>query len=149
MAKSAVAAAAYFLIVFLLGFGLGTIRVLIVAPRLGETTAVLLETPLMLAASWTSCGWCLRRFEVAPKEGARAVMGAIALALLMAAELAVSVLLFGRNPTDLAAGYRTTPGAIGLAAQAAFGLMPLVRPYAAQGRGLNQSRDVAKGRIPA
>jgi hypothetical protein len=57
VAKSAVAGAVYFLVVFLLGFGLGTIRVLFVAPRLGQTTAVLLETPLMLAASWTSCGW--------------------------------------------------------------------------------------------
>jgi hypothetical protein len=128
MAKSIVAGAAYFLIVFLLGFGLGTIRVLLVAPRLGETTAVLLEIPLMLAASWVSCGWCLRRFEIATKTEARAVMGGVAFALLMAAELAVSVLLFGRSPNGFVGGYRTTPGAIGLAAQVAFGLMPLVRP---------------------
>lgn len=55
-------------------------------------------------------------------------MGAIAFALLMAAELAMSVLLFGRNPTDFVAGYQTMPGAIGLAAQVAFGLAPLLRP---------------------
>jgi hypothetical protein len=127
MPKSVAAGAAYFLIVFLLGFGLGMIRVLLVAPRLGETTAVLLETPFMLAASWTSCGWCLRRFEVPPKADARAVMGVVAFALLMAAELAISVLIFGRSPTGFVAGYLTTPGAIGLAAQAAFGLMPLDR----------------------
>ena len=100
MAKSTVAGAAYFLIVFLLGFGLGTIRVLLVAPCLGETMAVLLETPLMLAASWASCGWCLRWFEVAPKADARAVMGGVAFALLMAAELAVSVLLFGQTASS-------------------------------------------------
>jgi hypothetical protein len=54
-------------------------------------------------------------------------MGAVAFALLMAAELAVSVLLFGRSPSDFVAGYRTTPGVIGLAAQLAFGLLPLLR----------------------
>jgi hypothetical protein len=52
-------------------------------------------------------------------------MGGVAFALLMAAELAMSVLLFGRNPSDFVAGYRTMPGAIGLAAQVAFGLMPI------------------------
>ena len=54
----------------------------------------------MLAASWASCGWCLRWFEVAPKADARAVMGGVAFALLMAAELAVSVLLFGQTASS-------------------------------------------------
>jgi hypothetical protein len=152
MAKSAVADAAYFLIVFLLGFGLGTIRVLLVAPRLGETMAVLLETPLMLAASWASCGWCLRWFEVAPKADARALTGGVAFALLMAAELAVSVLLVGRSPNGFLGAYRTTPGAIGLAAQVAFGLMPLVRPCAGARTGARirdgAAREQSRGELP-
>ena len=52
------AGALYAVIVLLVGFILGTIRVLLLAPRLGETTAVILEAPMMLAASWFICRWC-------------------------------------------------------------------------------------------
>jgi hypothetical protein len=45
------AGALYAITVFLIGFILGTIRVLLLAPHLGETIAVILEAPLMLAAS--------------------------------------------------------------------------------------------------
>jgi hypothetical protein len=55
MVVSAWAGALYALLVFLIGFILGTIRVLLIAPRLGETIAVLLETPVILGASF---GWC-------------------------------------------------------------------------------------------
>jgi hypothetical protein len=57
----------------------------------------------------------------------------------MAAELAVSVLLFGRSPHGFVGGYRTAPRAIGLAAQVAFGLMPLVRPCAGARTGLESA----------
>ena len=53
------AGALYANIVFLIGFILGTIRVLLLAPRLGETTAVIAEVPVMLAASWFVCRWCV------------------------------------------------------------------------------------------
>jgi hypothetical protein len=39
------AGALYAIIVFLIGFILGSIRVLLVAPRLGETIAVIIEAP--------------------------------------------------------------------------------------------------------
>jgi len=42
----------YWAAVFLIGFVLGTLRVLFVAPSVGETAAVLAEMPFMLAASW-------------------------------------------------------------------------------------------------
>jgi hypothetical protein len=58
MANASKAGALYALIVFLIGFILGTIRVLLIVPRLGETAAVMLETPVMLAASWFVCRWC-------------------------------------------------------------------------------------------
>jgi hypothetical protein len=38
----------YALCVFVVGVGLGIMRVLLVAPRLGATASVLLETPIML-----------------------------------------------------------------------------------------------------
>jgi hypothetical protein len=96
--RSAVGAAgAYFAVVFAAGFIAGSIRVLIVAPRLGRLGAVIIELPAMLAISWLICGWAVWRFGVPARLGARAVMGAIAFALLMLAELSVSVVVFGRS----------------------------------------------------
>jgi hypothetical protein len=47
--------AVYAIIAFLIGFILGAIRVLLVAPRLGGTLAVIIETPIMLTTSWFVC----------------------------------------------------------------------------------------------
>ena len=47
-ASSLLAAASYFLLVFLAGFGLGVVRTLWVVPALGERWAELIEIPLML-----------------------------------------------------------------------------------------------------
>ena len=52
---------AYFAVVFAAGFVLGTLRVLVVAPHLGEIAAVVAELPIMLAVSWIICGWLLGR----------------------------------------------------------------------------------------
>jgi hypothetical protein len=52
-------------VVFFVGFILGTVRVLLIAPRLGETAAVLLETPVMLVASWFVCRWYVKRLGTA------------------------------------------------------------------------------------
>ena len=42
----------YFVIVFSFAFAMGIARGLVVAPRLGEFSAVLLEIPVLLAFSW-------------------------------------------------------------------------------------------------
>ena len=57
------AGALYAIIVFVIGFILGTIRVLLVAPRLGETIAVIIEAPVILTASWFVCRWCVKRLD--------------------------------------------------------------------------------------
>ena len=46
------AALRYFGIIFALGFVLGTIRTLWLAPIVGTVGAVLIELPIMLIASW-------------------------------------------------------------------------------------------------
>ena len=58
------AGALYAIIVFVIGFNLGTMRLLLLVPRLGETTAVIFEAPIMLAASWFVCRWCVDRLDV-------------------------------------------------------------------------------------
>ena len=54
-------------------------------------------------------------------------MGAVAFALLMILEFALSGLVFGQPASAWLEGFRTTPGAIGLAAQIAFGFVPLIQ----------------------
>lgn len=119
------AAFAYFAIVFALGFVLGTVRVLVAEPRIGITAATLIELPVMLSASWLACGWVIRRLAL-PRRG-RWVMGAVALALLLLGELGVSTLLMGRGLPEHFATYERLPNQIGLAAQLAFAVFPLVR----------------------
>lgn len=126
-AKSPVLAGiAYFALVFALGFLLGTVRTLFVqeAPSGGRLVGVLIELPIMLAASWFLCRYVIRRFAVAPTVVDRVVMGGLAFALLLLAELAVGALLFGRTPGEHFALYGDASYALGLAAQIAFGLMP-------------------------
>ncbi len=120
---------AYFVLVFALGFLLGTVRTLLVrdAPSSGRLLGVLIELPVMLSASWFLCRDVIRRLAVAPTFVARAVMGGVAFALLFLAELVLDVLLFGRTPGEHFALYREASYALGLAAQLGFGLMPLVQ----------------------
>lgn len=65
----------YALTVFLIGFIFGTIRVLLVVPRLGETAAVILEAPVMLGASWFVCRWCVGRLVVPLRVGRTPIPG--------------------------------------------------------------------------
>lgn len=116
------AAFAYVLPVFAVAFALGALRVTLVAPQTGALAAVALELPLVLALSWAVAGRVLRRWPQAP----RAAVGALAFALLMLLELATA-LAFGQTPAAFLAALATAPGALGLAGQAGFGLIPLVR----------------------
>ena len=131
---SAKAGLAYGLIVFAIGFALGAIRVLAVAPRVGATAAVTLEAPIMLAASWKTATFCIARFGVAATIRVRIAMGLVAFATLTAGELGLSLLAFGRPLADFLQGYATLPGLIGLAAQVAFAMIPLIRLAAAERR---------------
>ena len=121
------AAFAYFGIVFCLGFALGVARTAVFAPMIGAVGAVSLEAPVMLAASWVVCGWTVRVFAVEPTLPARAAMGAIAFALLMAAEFIIGSLLFARDPMTALQSWASAAGAIGLASQIGFAVMPLLR----------------------
>src|SRR5215813_8001024 len=66
-----------------IGFIFGTIWVLLLVPRLGETTAVIIEAPIILAASWFVCRWCVDRLDVEPTVPARSLMGLVAFLVLM------------------------------------------------------------------
>jgi hypothetical protein len=124
--RALVAGLAYAALVFALGFALGTIRVLVVAPRVGDTAAVLFELPLMLAASYLACRALVGRFAVPSAAAPRLAMGGLALAVLFLAEAAVGVLGFGRTLAEHLATYRAPGAQLGLAAQLVFAALPLV-----------------------
>jgi hypothetical protein len=86
----------YFSLVFAAGFLLGTARVFLLIPRLGELYSVFLELPIILSISWVGCQWTVHRFHVKEEIAPRAAMGITAFGLLMFAELALSVFGFGR-----------------------------------------------------
>ena len=123
------AGALYAIIVFLIGFIFGTIRVLLLIPRLGETTAVILEAPVMLAASWFVCRWSVDRLDVRPMVPARSLMGLVAFLVLMSAEFGLGASLFGRSLVNQLSAYRSLPGAIGLAAQVIFAVFPVIQVW--------------------
>ena len=123
------AGTAYWGLMFILGFVMGTVRTMFVAdaPVGGRILGVLLELPIMLTASWFLCSFAIRRFHVPTTLGARALMGGLAFALLLLAELVVGALLFGRSASEHFALYREASYAVGLAAQIGFALMPSVQ----------------------
>lgn len=117
------AAASYWAVVFALGFVLGTVRVLWIAPAVGLLPATALELPVMLGASWIASGWLVRRFAL--RAGGEALAaGALAFALLMAAECALAGVLSGQSPAQWLAGLAEPHAALGLAGQVLFALMP-------------------------
>jgi hypothetical protein len=117
------AAMAYWAVVFALGFVLGTVRTLWLAPAIGLVPATLAELPLMLAASWWASGWLVRRFAITTPAAGLA-MGGLAFTLLMAAELALAIGLIALSPAQWLAGLRQLHGLIGLAGQVVFAVLP-------------------------
>jgi hypothetical protein len=117
--------AVYFAAVFMVGFVLGTIRTLVLVPRLGEFGAVAAELPVILAAAWVICGRLLRNRKLTRSEAAGT--GAVAFVLLMLAEAALSVVLSGRTVTGHLVLYGEPAHLLGLAGQIAFAFFPLMR----------------------
>ncbi len=120
------AGSAYFAIIFALGFVLGSARVLVIAPRIGEFAATMLELPVILAASWIVAGWLIKQLQIAPDTKSRLLMGGVAFGLVMIAEPLLG-LSFGRSLAEQGSALLRPAGLAGLAGQALFGLMPWIR----------------------
>lgn len=127
MTRAILAGLAYFGVVFATGFALGTLRVLVLAPKLGESTAVLVELPIILAVSWVTCRWFIARFRVPKMPTDRLVMGGLAFAVLLGAEFGVSVLGFGRTLSAHLQQYQQLSALIGLAGQVLFASFPIAQ----------------------
>lgn len=117
----------YFGAVFVIGFLLGAVRVPFLVPRLGERWAELLEMPLMLIAIHWAAGLVLRRFRGPPSAAALLRIGALALALLVLAELLLAVVLAGREVAEYLGSRDPVSGTVYLAMLLVFAAMPWLR----------------------
>jgi hypothetical protein len=117
--------ATYFAVVFGAGFLLGVIRVLWVAPRVGERSAELLEMPIMCLVSIVSARWIARRM-VAPTPLRLLGVGAVALGLLVSAEW--GMVLFVRRITvhEYLASRDPVSGMAFIIALGLFTIMPVI-----------------------
>ncbi len=114
----------YFVVAFVAGILLGTLRVLVLAPAFGPAAAVLIELPVILGIAWIACRPLARRLPA--QAGARLAMGGVAFVLLMLAEGLLGV-AFGRPLSTQLRDLGTAAGLLGLAGQAAFGLLPILQ----------------------
>ena len=115
--------AAYFGLVFGVGFLLGIVRVLAVEPRLGERWAELVEAPLMLVAIIFSARFVVRRFP-APRRAEYVVSGAVALMLLVFVEFSVVLGIRGSSLSEYFAERDPVAGSVYILMLAVFAAMP-------------------------
>ena len=114
----------YLLVVFGAGFALGPIRVLWLVPRVGVRTAELLEMPIMLLVIVLAARWIVHRFTVPRTASARFVMGLVALALLLTAELTLVLCLQGMTVRAYLATRDPVSGTVYLVMLGVFAAMP-------------------------
>ena len=120
------AGALYFAVVFGAGFALGTVRVLWLVPRVGERTAELAETPLMLAVSLYAARWIVRRFVLPPVASTRLGVGLVALVLLLVMEFGFVLTLRGLTIRKYLSSLDPVSGTVYAISLALFALMPLL-----------------------
>jgi hypothetical protein len=125
MKRAIFPATVYFLMLFALGFVLGTIRVIIVAPRIGVLAATFAEVPVMLTAAYFASRWTIRRWHVPHAPTIRWAMLLWFLMLLFLFETLLGALLFGRTMAEQWAALATPAGLLGLSAQTIAALLPV------------------------
>lgn len=125
MKRALIAGTAYFSVLFALGFALGTIRVLYVAPHFGLTAATLAEVPVMLVAGFFVCRWAVGYWHVPGAMTSRWAMALWFVALLVAFEALLGAVLFGRTAAEQWAALATPAGVIGVSAQIIAALLPV------------------------
>jgi hypothetical protein len=118
------AASVYFGIVFGVGFLLGSVRVPLLAPRIGERFAELAEMPLMFVAIFLAAGYVLSKFPRIQSPGAWLVVGLLAFAMLVLAELLLAVVLASRGVGEYIASRDRVSGSVYLGMLVLFAVMP-------------------------
>ncbi len=126
MAVAVRAGLLYFALVFLVGFIMGTARTLVLQPKFGEATAIWMEVPFMVAVSVVAARFVVHRMAVPAQLGSRLMMGLIAFAFLMLAELFLGTLLAGSGPGITLAAMVSPARLPGFLMQLLFAALPSV-----------------------
>ena len=119
------AGALYFALVFGAGFVLGPIRVLWLVPRVGERTAELMESPIMLVVIVLASRWIVRRFALPPAPWKRLGVGLVALGLLLWMEFTVVLALRGLTIRQYLTDRDPVAGTVYMVLLGMFAIMPL------------------------
>jgi hypothetical protein len=120
------AAVLYFAIVFAAGFVLGTIRFIVVIPLVGVRSAELIEMPFMVAICYLTARGVISRLRISYTVGGRLAMGMIALVLLLAAEVFVTVWVQRQSVTDYLQNRDPISGMAYLISLVLFAVFPLL-----------------------
>jgi hypothetical protein len=116
----------YFAMVLGAGFIMGTIRVPLLVPRLGERMAELSEMPAMFVVILLSARFITRRFALPPRTAVRLAAGLLALGLSVLTELLLAALLQNRPVLEYIKSRDPVSGGVYLAMLVLFALMPLI-----------------------
>lgn len=117
--------AAYFLIVFAVGFVLGVVRTLWLVPRIGVRWAALLEMPVMLLIIFRVARWVSRRFRLDdPPRPVQLGVGLFGLLFLLVAEFGLAFQLGGLSPAEYLEGRDPVSGTAYALSLVLFVLMP-------------------------
>ena len=127
MSKTIRAALVYFAIVLGTGFVLGVFRVPILVPRIGERWAELAEMPVLATVIFVAAGYILRRFPEIALPGRSLVVGFLALALSVSAELGLAVVLQDKTLAEFIISRDKISGSVYIVLLLVFAIMPRLR----------------------
>jgi hypothetical protein len=120
------AAALYFVVVFVAGFLLGSVRVFWLEPRMEKALAVLCESPFLLLAMVLAARWTTERFRMTGDRTSLAAIGVGALVLQQIADLSLGTTLRGLTLVEQLQNFGTPAGAIYAVLLLLFAAMPLL-----------------------
>ncbi len=116
---------AYFAIVFVVGFVLGTIRTLWVVPFVGVRMAELAESPVMIAVSVLAARWVARRVGLPTSWPKRVASGLVALGLMLFAEFGFVLWVRGLTIRQYWESRDPVSGTVYLVSLAMFAVIPI------------------------
>ena len=140
MPKTIRAALLYFAIVLGTGFVLGMFRVPLLVPRIGERWAELAEMPIMAAVIFFSAGYILRRYPKIRSPRRSLAAGFLALALSVAAELGLAVVLQSQTVAEFIKSRDKVSGSVYIGLLLVFAVMPRLR-LSSQGQAKHKGSD--------
>ncbi len=114
----------YCVLVFGVGFVLGTVRTLWIVPSYGARNAELMEAPIMLVLTILAARFVVRRRALPQTTRARLGTGFIALGMLLGAELAVVLWLRGLTIREYLASRDPVAQTVYIVMLGVFALMP-------------------------